>query len=222
MKEQFVVRVNNTRTQSVTTITSTAETLGELKNELTNAGVDYSGMTFMEGSTKIELKDDSSILPTNVPVKRNGVATGETTNNLAIFLTAPSKHIASGAVSTRKEAYEFLKAHPAVADTFKTKYGKNYTNASTDALLEFINQPSQKAPAKNKSTKCEKESTGVDSKMKADVVNYLNSLYDAGYVSADVRNGIVDILNGKEAPKVIKGYSDADMEEMYGDGEWLK
>lgn len=220
MKEQFVVRVNNTRTQSVTTITSTAETLGELKNELSNAGVDYSGMTFMEGSTKIELKDDSSILPTNVPVKRNGVATGETTNNLAIFLTAPSKHIASGAASTRKEAYEFLKAHPAVADAFKAKYGKHYTNASTDALLEFINQPSQKTTAKAKSAKV--ESIGVDSKMKADVVNYLNELYDAGYVSTEIRNGIVDILNGKEAPKVIKGYSDDDMEEMYGDGEWLK
>jgi hypothetical protein len=110
MKETFRVSVVNTRTQSRTDIESNAVTLADLKAELSEKGVDYSGMTFMEGSTKVELKDDSSILPTNVPVKRNGVATGETTNNLVFFLTTPNKNIKSGAM-TRLEVYAEIKMY---------------------------------------------------------------------------------------------------------------
>ena len=128
MKETFTVSVVNTRTQGRNNIESNAETLGQLKEELRAAGISFDGMTFMEGSTKTELKDDSSILPTNVPVKRGGVATGETTNNLVFFLTAPEKHISSGAVADRKEAYAYMKSHPEVAKAFTAKFGKNYTN----------------------------------------------------------------------------------------------
>lgn len=214
MKEQFSVRVINTKNQSRTTITSTATTLGELKRELDAAGVDYYGMTFMEGATKVELKDDSSILPTNVPVKKNGTPTGETTNNLAFFLTAPDKKIASGAVSDRKEAYAFMKANPDVATKFTEKNGRNYTNASTASLLEFINKPEKVVTLKKKVTtnecNCDK------------VLSYLDELLDNNIITVDVHNGIMDVINGKSAPVIIKGYTDSDIDEMYGDGSWLK
>lgn len=138
MKETFKVSVINTKTQSRTNIDSTAETLGQLKAELSDAGVDYDGMTFMEGSTKTELKTNDSILPTNVPVKRNGVATGETTNDLVFFLTAPDKHISSG--NDREAAYDFFRANPDVAEKVKKELGRHYTNLSTATLVEYINK----------------------------------------------------------------------------------
>lgn len=221
MKEQFTVNVFNTKTQSKSTIKSTAETLGQLKADFDAARIDYSGMTFMEGATKVELKDDSSILPTNVPVKRNGVLTGETTNNIAIFLTAPNKKIASGAVADRKEAYAFLKAHPALAEEFKKKFGKNYTNGSTESLLEFVNQPKKAAKAGKVSAKTvETKAATKDDDNK--VEKYLDELVKDGYITEDVRNGIICVMEGKEAPKFDIGYSSSDIEDMYGDGSWLK
>ncbi len=49
-------------------IMSEAETLGALKADMRRAGINYDGMTFYEGRTRTELKDDASVLPVNVPV----------------------------------------------------------------------------------------------------------------------------------------------------------
>ena len=228
MKENFVVSVINTRTQSRSTVTSNAETLGQLKADLMNAGIDYQGMTFMEGSTKTELKDDSSILPTNVPVKKNGTATGETTNNLVFFLTSPEKHIASGLlVADRKAAYSFLKEHPMFAKEFATRFGKNYTNGSTKDLLDFINssvKPEAKATKKTVPVKKSAVKEEVDDysacNIGTKIQSYIVKCFDNGLVAKEVVEGIAAILDGKEAPEVKVGYSDSDIDAMYG--EWMK
>ena len=92
------ITVVSTREQKRSTIMSAATTLGELKADLNNAGINYSDMTFYEGLTKTELVNDESLLPTNVPYK------GQITNELVFMLTNMNKKIKSGAM-TRAEAY---------------------------------------------------------------------------------------------------------------------
>ena len=98
------VTIINNKTQSQKVIqASAATTLGELKREMREAGIEYEGMTFFEGHLRAELKDDASILPTNIPYK------GQTVNDLTFLLTAPEKKIKSGSMS-RAEAYNAIKA----------------------------------------------------------------------------------------------------------------
>lgn len=85
------VTIINNKTQSQKVIqASTATTLGELKREMREAGIKYEGMAFFEGHLRAELKDDASILPTNIPYK------GQVVNDLTFLLTAPEKKIKSG------------------------------------------------------------------------------------------------------------------------------
>ena len=217
MKETFKVSVVNTRTQSRTDLESNAVTLAELKRDLSNAGIDYSGMTFMEGSTKVELKDDSSILPTNVPVKRNGTATGETTNDLVFFLTTPNKNIKSGAMS-RAEAYEYMKEHPEAAVAFKNEHeGKNYTNATTVVIVEFIESLDTPAVAVSEISASKTEACVCP--ILQSVMTYVASLEEAGVLDQKYVEGFKAIFNGEDAPVIKQTYSDSDIDKMYGD--WM-
>ena len=233
MKETFTVSVVNTKTQGRNNIESNAETLGQLKEELRAAGISFEGMTFMEGSTKTELKDDSSVLPTNVPVKRGGVATGETTNNLVFFLTAPEKHISSGAVADRKEAY--MKSHPEVAKAFTAKFGKNYTNGSTADLIAFCNAGASKPASTKTVVKTVTKKTVVKEESAAptaptsecgccdileNVKAFVENLHSAGILNDENYDSFLAIFDGDEVPAVATGYSNSDIDEMYGD--WMK
>ena len=84
------ITVVSTRNQKKSVIMSAATTLAELKADLRQNGIDYEGMTFYEGTSKIELKDDNSVLPHDVPYK------GQTTNELVFMLTNTNKKIKSG------------------------------------------------------------------------------------------------------------------------------
>ena len=75
------------------TIQSSAETLGELKRDLAQNGIDYEGKTFREGLSRTELVDDASVLPRDLEWK------GAKTNNLVFTLTTANKKIRSGAMS---------------------------------------------------------------------------------------------------------------------------
>lgn len=126
------ILVANTRTQRKHKISTGAETLGELKEALDNAGIDYTGLTFTEGITKTGLLDDNTPLPKDVMFK------GTPTNNLVIILTNTKKDIASGAEGTRKEAYDIIREEGLQADVHAA-FGCNYTNVSTAHLWNFIN-----------------------------------------------------------------------------------
>lgn len=226
MKETFRVSIVNTRTQSRTDLESNAVTLADLKAELGERDIDYSGMTFMEGSTKVELKDDSSILPTNVPVKRNGVATGETTNNLVFFLTTPNKNIKSGAMS-RAEAYAEIK-RLGLQSACIDKFGRNFTQCPTTGLVQLIAEavaPAKKATKKTTKVKVEVVETPSPSCDCQHIIDatlaYAKALTEAGYLTEEQYKGFESIANGEEAPKVTySGYTNSDIDEMYGD--WMK
>ena len=129
--ETRTILIANNKTQRRYNIETAATTLGELKAQMREQGIDYDGMTFTEGITKTQMVDDSSVLPTNVMYK------GAPTNNLVMLLTNPNKQIASGAMD-RKEAYRLVKEMN-LQDTIAEGEGINYTRVKTDVLEEYIN-----------------------------------------------------------------------------------
>lgn len=147
-------------------IMSEAETLGALKADMRRAGINYDGMTFYEGRTRTELKDDASVLPVNVPVPAKGTNPATTTNNLVFMLTTANKKIKSGALSPeRKNALEEIKAK-GLGAAVTAKFGKNATQCKTPDLLAFLAEQSkpasQVATKAPKAKKMEEEKVAVD------------------------------------------------------------
>ena len=141
------VTIINNKTQSQKVIqASAATTLGELKREMREAGIEYEGMTFFEGHLRAELKDDASILPTNIPYK------GQVVNDLTFLLTAPEKKIKSGAMS-RAEAYNAIKAR-GLQDECVKRFGKNFTMCKTQDLIDLSGEG---APVKEEKKEVVKE-----------------------------------------------------------------
>lgn len=135
-------------------IMSEAETLGALKADMRRADINYDGMTFYEGRTRTELKDDASVLPVNVPVPAKGANPATTTNDLVFMLTTANKKIKSGALSPeRKNALEEIKAKGLGAAVI-AKFGKNATQCKTPDLLAFLVEQSK--PASQVATKAPK------------------------------------------------------------------
>ena len=127
-----------TREQKKYVIDSAATTLGELKADLDNVGINYDDMTFMEGLTRTEILRDDSILPHDV--ERVNRETGETyvTNELVFMLTNTAKKISSGVVCTdRKSCYSYIKEH-GMQDAIQRTFGKNFTQVKTEDLILFI------------------------------------------------------------------------------------
>ena len=127
-----------TREQKKYVIDSAATTLGELKADLDNVGINYEDMTFMEGLTRTEILRDDSLLPHDV--ERVNRETGETyiTNELVFMLTNTAKKISSGVVcADRKSCYSYIKEH-GMQDAVQRTFGKNFTQVKTEDLILFI------------------------------------------------------------------------------------
>ena len=136
------ILVANTKTQKKYKITTSATTLGELKEAFDNEGIDYSGMTFTEGISKTQLIDNATQLPHDIMYK------GQPTNNLVILLTNTKKNIASGAkkvtsevTMSRKEILEYIKVNH-LQDEVMRLFGNNATRVSTANLLTLIKDES--------------------------------------------------------------------------------
>ena len=147
-------------------IMSEAETLGALKADMRRAGINYDGMTFYEGRTRTELKDDTSVLPVNVPVPAKGTNPATTTNDLVFMLTTANKKIKSGALSPeRKNVLDEIKAR-GLGAAVTAKFGKNATQCKTPDLLAFLAEQSkpasQVATKAPKAKKVEEEKVAVD------------------------------------------------------------
>ena len=129
--ERKITIITEDGSSRTVTFDSTAETLAELKNELNNKGISYTGKSFYEGISKTEIMTDESILPSNLPYK------GSVTNDLVFMLTTPNKKINSGA--DRAELIKYIKDNN-LQEEVKERYGKNYTNVKTDLLAELVEE----------------------------------------------------------------------------------
>lgn len=197
------VTIINNKTQSQKVIqASTATTLGELKREMREAGIEYEGMTFFEGHLRAELKDDASILPTNIPYK------GQVVNDLTFLLTAPEKKIKSGAMS-RAEAYNAIKAR-GLQDECVKRFGKNFTMCKTQDLIDLLGEGSSKpAPVKEKKevvveekatkeVEISKESSIPEGNVAGALEVLLEGLYDSDTIEEATYNRAMAELKGTD------------------------
>lgn len=214
------ITIVSTRDQKKSTIMSSATTLSELKSDLRNEGIDYSGMTFYEGISKTELKDDASVLPHDVPYK------GTTTNELVFMLTNSNKKIKSGAMS-RSDVYDVIKNMGLQTDCIN-KFGKNYTVCKTDDLLALIEESQKKVSKKvvkttiteeteTTETPVEEHNDCVDTKARNAIIVLLNILKDGGNIYSSELKTVMNVLSTENnTDNDSSPYSDEDIDEMFG------
>ena len=214
------ITVVQTKNQKKSVIMSAATTLAELKSDLRANGIDYDGMTFFEGTSKVELKNDASVLPHDVPYK------GTITNELVFMLTNTNKKIRSGATNmSRMEAYNAIKSM-GLQNACVKKFGKNFTMCKTIDLIALIQsngaaKPAPVAPkaeAKAEAKKEEKVETPVntpeasapvapasnggecvDSVARAAISKLVEILEDNGTIKYYEEEEMLDILEGEVA-----------------------
>lgn len=202
------ITIVSTKTQKKSVIMSGAETLGELKNDLREAGIDYDDMTFYEGTSKTELKTDESVLPKDVPYTNRTTGETKNTNELVFMLTNTNKKIKSGSNSmTRAEAYAVIKEE-GLQDDCQKKFGKNFTTCKTSDLISLI---------ENKLTSKHSEASTsvseyVDSQVRDAITILVDNLYNNGIIKYNIKNEILNILN-----KVDSSYSDNEIDAMFRD-----
>lgn len=231
------ITVIQTKNQKKSVIMSAATTLAELKSDLRANGIDYDGMTFFEGTSKVELKNDASILPHDVPYK------GTVTNELVFMLTNTNKKIRSGAATmSRAEAYSAIKSM-GLQNACVKKFGKNFTMCKTIDLIALIQSNGAAKPApvapKAETKKEEKVETPVntpetpasnggecvDTVARAAISKLVEILEDNGTIEEDEKEEVLYILRGKVAvsaepseeykPKSASPYSDDEIDSMF-------
>ena len=222
------ITVVQTKNQKKSVIMSAATTLAELKSDLRANGIDYDGMTFFEGTSKVELKNDASVLPHDVPYK------GIVTNELVFMLTNTNKKIRSGAMS-RMEAYAEIKRR-GLQDACLKKFGKNFTMCKTADLIALVqsNGASKPAPATPKAeakveAKVEAPASHdgecVDTVARAAISKLVEILENNGTIEDYEKEEVLGILGGEVAvsaapsegykPKSASPYSDDEIDDMF-------
>lgn len=211
------VTIINSKTQSQKVIQdSKATTLGELKKEMRERGIDYTGMTFFEGHMRAELKDDAAPLPANIPYK------GQVVNDLTFMLTAPEKKVRSGAMS-RAEAYAEIKKK-GLQGVCVSKFGKNFTQCSTADLISLIEKNSTKAaPAPKAEKPVETEAAPVTSDTPSHtgcncskaIAVLTAALYSNNTIEEETYDAVMAALTGKPFNTPEK-MSKKEIDEMFG------
>ena len=226
------ITIVQTKNQTKSVIMSAATTLAELKSDLRANGIDYDGMTFFEGTSKVELKNDASVLPHDVPYK------GTTTNELVFMLTNTNKKIRSGAIAmSRAEAYNAIKSM-GLQDACVKKFGKNFTMCKTADLIALVQSNGASKPATPKAevkAEAKKEekveapaNNGgecVDTVARAAISKLVEILEDYGTIEDYEKEKVLDILGGEVAvaaapseeykPKSASSYSDDEIDDMF-------
>lgn len=224
------ITVVQTKNQKKSVIMSAATTLAELKSDLRANGIDYDGMTFFEGTSKVELKNDASVLPHDVPYK------GTVTNELVFMLTNTNKKIRSGATTmSRAEVYSAIKSM-GLQDACVKKFGKNFTMCKTADLIALVqsNGASKPAPATPKAeakveAKVEAPASHdgecVDTVARAAISKLVEILENNCTIEDCEKEEVLGILGGEVAvsaapsegykPKSASPYSDDEIDDMF-------
>ena len=228
--EERKITIVETKNQRKSVIMSAATTLAELKSDLRANGIDYDGMTFFEGTSKVELKNDASVLPHDVPYK------GTITNELVFMLTNTNKKIRSGATNmSRIEAYNAIKSM-GLQDACVKKFGKNFTMCKTADLIALVQSNGASKPATPKAevkaeTKKEEKVEApannggecVDTVARAAIGKLVEILEDNGTIKDYEKEKVLDILGGEVEvapseeykPKSASPYSDDEIDSMF-------
>lgn len=205
------ITVVSTKTQKKSVIMSGAETLGELKKDFREAGIDYEGMTFYEGTSKTELKTDESVLPKNVPYTNRTTGETKNTNELVFMLTNTNKKIKSGAM-TRTEAYDAIKAKGLQAECQK-RFGRNFTMCKTSDLVSLIESTINLPQQEEVKTGC------VDVQARAALTMLVDVLNEDYVIGSGVREKIFGILDSAAVTPTVSDGCKSETDSPYDDNE---
>lgn len=205
------ITVVSTKTQKKSVIMSGAETLGELKKDFREAGIDYEGMTFYEGTSKTELKTDESVLPKDVPYTNRTTGETKNTNELVFMLTNTNKKIKSGAM-TRTEAYDAIKAKGLQAECQK-RFGRNFTMCKTSDLVSLIESTINLPEQEEVKTGC------VDVQARAALTMLVDALNENYIIGSGVREKIFGILDGAAVTPTVSDDCKSESDSPYDDNE---
>lgn len=205
------ITVVSTKTQKKSIIMSGAETLGELKKDFREAGIDYEGMTFYEGTSKTELKTDESVLPKDVPYTNRTTGETKNTNELVFMLTNTNKKIKSGAM-TRTEAYDAIKAKGLQAECQK-RFGRNFTMCKTSDLVSLIESTINLPQQEEVKTSC------VDVQARAALTMLVDVLNEDYVIGSGVREKIFGILDGAAVTPTVSDDCKPETDSPYDDNE---
>ena len=228
--ESRKITIVQTKNQRKSVIMSAATTLAELKSDLRANNIDYNGMTFFEGTSKVELKNDASVLPHDVPYK------GTITNELVFMLTNTNKKIRSGATNmSRMEAYNAIKSM-GLQDACVKKFGKNFTMCKTTDLIALVQSNSTSKPTPKTETKKEEKVKApvvptnnggkcVDTVARAAIHRLVVILENNGTIEDYEEEEVLGILGSEVAvnvapseeykPKSASPYSDDEIDDMF-------
>ena len=212
------ITIVSTKNQSKKVIMSSATTLAELKSDLRQNDIDYDGMTFFEGTSKVELKNDASVLPHDVPYK------GTVTNELVFMLTNTNKKIRSGAMS-RMGVYAEIKRLGLQGVCVK-KFGKNFTMCKTADLIALVqsNSTTKSTPVAPKAeAPVNSDSKYADTVARAAISKLVEILEDNGTIEDYEKEKVLNILGGavevapseEYKPKSVSPYSDDEIDDMF-------
>lgn len=185
---------------------STATTLGELKAEMRTAGIDYTDMSFYEGHIRAELLDDNSILPTDIPYK------GQVVNDLVFMLSTTNKKIKSGI--DRAEVYGMIKGMN-LQDEVKRIFNRNYTQVSTNDLLEFVSRFMPTNAEESSEVKAPITCAERFDRIETVLVDILDILVDESIIDEEEYNDLIgnfDYLEGKETNQPM---TSQEIDEMF-------
>lgn len=214
------ITVVSTKTQKKSVIMSGAETLGELKKDLREAGIDYNGMTFYEGTSKTELKTDESVLPKDVPYTNRTTGKTKNTNELVFMLTNTNKKIRSGAVAmTRAEAYSAIKAMGLQAECQK-RFGKNFTLCKTSDLVSLVESKTAAKPATLSISAPAPVAECVDTQARAALTKLVEILEDNETIYKYEAQDVLDLFGGATVsenyrPDSGSPYNDNEIDDMF-------
>lgn len=193
---KVIVLVQSTGKKSI--VEGEFKTLGDLKEAMTNEGVEYPSVCeFKEGRTKTIFVDDAAVLPTNVEWK------GVVSDDLTVYVTAPKSKIASGGELSRAELYDFIKKNNLQEEVKKT-FGRVFSSVSTDKLNAFVS--SYNTPTKT--------SSGLD-EFKKTVEDALKDAYNDDRMSLNTLNLLMHKIFGVEMTETSE--EDMSFEELLGE-----
>ena len=196
------ITVYNSTTQTKTVLEHiNVNTLGELKEVLSDNGIDYTNMDFQEGVSQTHLLNDSTTLPSNIEYK------GRLTNDLVIFMTLKNNKVKSGfdfTTLSRVELLHFIK-DSGYADAISDYFGDNYTRISSDNLRSWLNRYHSEPVAE------EQPEVDYSSNIVKEFVALLDLFSEKYCLAPEHKKAILDILAGKTPEK---GYSLDEIEEM--------
>lgn len=151
--------VASTANQQRWSYDSNAHTLAELKQEFTQQGIPYNGLSITEGlCTKAELTHDEA----EIPVSQRTVNYNGETYSRVFLITNTRKNIASGSFPKERKDFAAFIRETGIGEAIQEAFGNNWTRVPTAKLLGFFEQLEQHNTPKIESNEEDKGSNASE------------------------------------------------------------